>query len=54
MIIFSDVLFYKGKSRQINEIVEASMHLLSPIEIVPLNQMRFDIVSFIEFADALT
>lgn len=48
------MLYYKGKSRQINEIVEASMHLISPIEIVPLNQTRFDIVSFIEFADALT
>ena len=48
------MLYYRGKSRAIDSNVEASMHLLTPIEIVPFNQNRFDIVTFIEFADALT
>ena len=46
LVIF--MLYYKGKSRKLDNIVEASMHLLTPIEIVPFNQNRFDIVTFIE------
>ena len=48
------MLYYKGKSRNIDEIIEASMHLYAPIEIIPFDQNRFDIIKFIEFADALT
>lgn len=38
------MLYYKGKSRNIDENIEASMHLYAPIEIIPFDQNRFDII----------